>query len=263
MPELLGAGFDPLLLSRIEDAGLNASAPPQQRWIDGWLVRYSPGKARRARCINAVAPGRLPLDDKLQRAAAVYAEAALPMVVRITPFTQPVALDSALAKLGWAEVDNTRVMVRPAQAAGLSVLRNLPSGLHWQALGAPAYADAVGALRGSSSEQVQAHFQRLALSPVAYQGFALSNTDGVLQACGQFAREGDLVGLYDVFTRQQARRQGLAAFLCERLLTLAAREGGVIAYLQVEADNAQARRVYLQLGFSDGYSYRYRQPAGA
>jgi len=23
------------LLSRIEDAGLNASAPPQQRWVDG------------------------------------------------------------------------------------------------------------------------------------------------------------------------------------------------------------------------------------
>ena len=38
------------LLSRIEDAGLNASAPPQQRWMDGWIVRTSPGKARRARC---------------------------------------------------------------------------------------------------------------------------------------------------------------------------------------------------------------------
>jgi len=45
------------LLSRVEDAGLNASAPPQQRWIDGWLVRFSPGKAKRARCVNAVAPG--------------------------------------------------------------------------------------------------------------------------------------------------------------------------------------------------------------
>ncbi len=37
------------LLSRIEDAGINASAPPQQRWVDGWLVRCSPGKAKRAR----------------------------------------------------------------------------------------------------------------------------------------------------------------------------------------------------------------------
>ena len=37
------------LLSRVEDAGINASAPPQQRWLDGWLLRFSPGKAKRAR----------------------------------------------------------------------------------------------------------------------------------------------------------------------------------------------------------------------
>ena len=74
------------LLSRIEDAGLNASAPPQQRWLDGWLLRFSPGKAKRARCINAVAPGRLPVADKLalcaqplrrRRAAADRAHHAL------------------------------------------------------------------------------------------------------------------------------------------------------------------------------------------
>ena len=48
------------LLSRVEDAGINASAPPQQRWVDGWLLRFSPGKAKRARCVQAVADGRLP-----------------------------------------------------------------------------------------------------------------------------------------------------------------------------------------------------------
>lgn len=46
--------IDSVGLSRIEDAGLNASAPPQQRWLDGWLLRYCPGKAKRARCINAL-----------------------------------------------------------------------------------------------------------------------------------------------------------------------------------------------------------------
>ena len=61
----LNPAFDPALLSRIEDAGLNASAPPQQLWLDGWLVRFSPGKAKRARCVNAVALGRLPVDERL------------------------------------------------------------------------------------------------------------------------------------------------------------------------------------------------------
>ena len=47
-------GLPETLLSRIEDAGINASAPPQQRWLDGWLLRFSPGKAKRARCIQAL-----------------------------------------------------------------------------------------------------------------------------------------------------------------------------------------------------------------
>ena len=61
-PLMIGA-VPPDRLVRIEECGLNASAPPQQRLVDGWLVRFSPGKAKRARCVNAVAAGRLPLAD--------------------------------------------------------------------------------------------------------------------------------------------------------------------------------------------------------
>ena len=35
----------PAWLCRIEEAGLNASAPSEQRLLDGWLVRFNPGKA--------------------------------------------------------------------------------------------------------------------------------------------------------------------------------------------------------------------------
>lgn len=249
------------LLSRIEDAGLNASAPPQQRWMDGWLVRTNPGKAKRARCVNAVAEGRQPLAEKLERAAAAFREAGLPMVFRITPFTRPKDLDAQLAARGWATQDDTRVMV--GSTAGLAPPRPLPAGLQWQALGAEAYAEAVGTLRGSPPEQRRAHAERLTLSPVPYQGFSLQRADdGRVLACGQFAREDDLVGLYDVFTHESARGQGLARLLCERLLSLAAKEGALHAYLQVEADNASARRVYGRLGFVDRYAYHYRTPAG-
>lgn len=251
---------DDTLLSRIEDAGLNASAPPQQRWMDGWLVRTNPGKAKRARCINAVAEGRLPLADKLDRAAAAFREAGLPLVFRITPFTLPQGLDAQLAALGWATLDDTRVMV--GRTIGLESPRPPPAGLVWRALGAEAYAEAVGALRGSPPDQRHAHAERLALSPVSYRGFVLQRADdGQVLACGQYALEDDLVGLYDVFTLESARGQGLAGLLCERLLSLAAKEGAIHAYLQVEADNAPARQVYSRLGFVDRYAYHYRTPA--
>lgn len=251
------AAFDPLLLSRAEDAGLNASAPPQQRWLDGWLIRFSPGKAKRARCVNAVAPGRLPLVDKLAQAQAVFAEAQLPMVVRITPFSQPTDLDQQLHALQWPRLDDTRVMLR----ATLDALADepLPSDLVWQSLGHSAFAQAVGQMRGSPLAQRQAHAQRLELSPVPFQALAIRReSDGALLACGQFAREADLVGLYDVFTAPTSRGAGLGRRLCTRLLLQARAEGARSAYLQVEGDNHAARALYRQLGFSDGYAYHYR-----
>lgn len=258
------------LLSRIEDTSLNASAPPQQRWMDGWIVRTSPGKAKRARCINAVAPGRLPLAQKLALARDAFDEAGLPMVVRITPFTEPSGLDAELAAQGWTTLDDTRVMVLanlqggPLAQSPAAPQPPLPAGTAWARLSAEAYAEAVGLLRGSPPEQRRAHAQRLKFSPVPYEGHAIQHAaGGEVLACGQFAREAELVGLYDVYTAEAARGQGLARRLCERLLTLAAAQGARVAYLQVEADNHPARHIYQRLGFTDRYSYHYRQAPGS
>ncbi len=99
-------------------------------------------------------------------------------------------------------------------------------GLVWQAMGHSAFAQAVGQLRGSPLAQRQAHAQRLELSPVPFQALAIRReADGALLACGQFAREGELVGLYDVFTAEAVRGQGLARQLCARLLARARDEG--------------------------------------
>jgi GNAT superfamily N-acetyltransferase len=253
----LNPDFDRKLLVRAEDAGLNASAPQQQLWLDGWLVRFSPGKAKRARCINAVASGRLSVGHKLARAEGVFATAQLPMVVRITPFTRPAGLDGELAARGFGAIDDTRVMVAPQ----LSHLRPpaLQEGLRWAALGHAPMAEAVGAFRGSPLAQRAAHAERLAGSPVPFTALAIKRAeDGVLIACGQSASEGDLVGLYDVFVIEAMRGQGLANALCAKLLTNAREGGAKSAYLQVEADNHDARAVYAKLGFADGYGYHYR-----
>lgn len=255
--------FTETLLSRVEDAGLNTSAPPQQRWLDGWIVRTSPGKARRARCINAVAAGRLPVADKLRLAQAVFDAAGLPLIVRITPFSLPGNLDEALQAAGWEALGHTQVLVCLKLPPPELAERPVPAGLQWRQLDAAAYAAAVGALRGSPTEQQEAHAQRMRLSPIPYHGYALCRGDGQVMACGQSAREGDWVGLYDVFTHPQARGEGLAHSLCERMLSQAASEGATAAYLQVETDNLPAQAVYRRLGFTFGYGYHYRQPPGS
>jgi ribosomal protein S18 acetylase RimI-like enzyme len=254
--------LDDDLLSRIEDASLNASAPPQQRWLDGWIVRYAPGKARRARCVNAVAAGRLPLPQKLQQVSELFAAADLPLVVRITRFTQPPQLDAELAALGYQQEGLTCVLAKPGLRA--SQPEPLPSGLHWAELDLETFADAVGRLRGSPPAHRQSHATRMGQSPVPVKAFAIRR-DGSLEvmACGQFTQEAEVVGLYDVFTHESLRGQGLASHLCERMLSISANSGADIGYLQVEASNHPARLVYARLGFQDGYKYHYREPAAA
>ncbi|MBK1612628.1 hypothetical protein CKO44_04005 [Rubrivivax gelatinosus] len=250
------------LAARAEDAGLNAAAPREQRWLDGWLVRYSPGKAKRARCINAVAEGRLALDERIALAAAVYRDAGLPMFVRITPYTQPPSLDADLAARGWASLDDTRVMLAPALAPELvhEAEAPAPDGFTWNRLDAEAFADAVGELRGSPASQRIAQAQRLAGSPVPYSALALvRQADGAIVACGQVAVEAEFAGLYDVFCAPAARGQGHASRLCRRLLGLAMGQGARVGYLQVEADNLPARAIYRRLGFADAFAYHYRQ----
>jgi GNAT superfamily N-acetyltransferase len=246
-------------LSRIEDASLNASAPTQQRWIDGWLVRTCAGKAKRARSVQPVADGRLPLAQRIALAAAVYGEAGLPMIVRVTPFARPLGLDEALAARGWDRQDDTRVMV----CADLRCFADMPArppepGVTLRRLENEPFAHAVGALRGSPSEQCVAHAQRLAHAPLRFEGWTLTDDQGQLLCCGQVAREADLVGLFDVFTATPARGRGWARWLCTRLLQQAHADGAQRAYLQVEADNSAARAVYHRLGFADVYAYHYR-----
>lgn len=249
--------FDPNLLSRFEDAGLNASAPPQQRWLDGWFLRLSPGKAKRARCINAVAPGRMPVPQKLALCEPVYAQAGLPLIVRVTPFSEPPSLDAELDRSDFAHFDDTRVMWLPTLDA-----LTAPTPIALQAVTGDEFAEAVGALRGTPPDQCAAHAGRLRQASVPHCGFVIER-DGRILACGQFAREDTLVGLYDVFTAPEARRQGLASALCAHLLLGARAQGARIAYLQVDAENHGAISIYRHLGFEEAYTYHYRARSGS
>lgn len=259
----LNPAFEVGLLSRIEDAGLNASAAPQQRWLDGWLVRFSPGKAKRARCINAVAAGRTPLAQRLAVCERLYAEVALPLIVRVTPFSQPAGLDQHLNDCGLRRFDDTLVMVA-ALSDETTVTDKLPPSVQIGALALEPFARRIGELRGSPLAQRQAHAERLLNSPVPFFAFELS-VAGETVACGQIALEDDLVGIYDVFTAPASRGRGYATLLCRHLLASAAARGARHAYLQVDRDNSSARAVYARLGFADAYPYHYRarDPAAA
>ena len=258
--------FDDDWLVRIEDAGINASAPREQRWVDGWLVRLAPGKAKRARSIQPVAPGRLGVDEKLARCLPLFAAAGLPPIVRITPFAQPVRLDEHLAALGMERFDDSLVMALSSldtSAAGGSASATADKAVAFEACDARAFAAWIGAARGSSAREISTHADRIANAPLPHHAVVVRDRNGAVVCGGQVAVDGALAGLYDIFTLAEARGRGLAERLCRHLLGHARRLGADAGYLQVDAGNDGARRLYRRIGFRDAYPYHYRTPAAA
>ncbi|HTN48893.1 MAG TPA: GNAT family N-acetyltransferase [Burkholderiaceae bacterium] len=241
------------LAARVEDAGLTSSQPPQQTIYDGWLLRYSPGKAKRARSVNAVGAGRLPLDEKIAHVDAFYSSHGLPSLYRITPFTEPPALDRALQDAGYAAFDESRVMTAELSPAVHPSDPRRPL----RQLGASEFAGIAGELRGSGAATVAAERQRIA--GIALPSHFLVADDGDRAvACGSIVIDGGFAGIFNMVTAEQLRGRGYASAIVSELLRLAAQAGARLAYLQVDAANAAARRVYARFGFADRYAYWYR-----
>ena len=254
IPAALRSTREPAL-ARIEDAALTASQPREQAFHDGWLLRYANGKAKRARSVNMIGAGERPLEEKLDFCAAFYRRHALPLIFRVTPFSQPHGVDAALERLGYVASEDTRVMVA-ANEAGRDVAA---PAVEINTLDRVAFGDVLVALHGLDPARAAVERNRFALSAV--DGLYLGvNEAGTTVACGSAVLDGPLVGIFGMVTAAAHRGRGLATRLVAELLKRARSRGCTTAYLQVEAGNAPARSAYSKFGFKDGYAYWYRRP---
>lgn len=238
---------------RLEELSLNSSAPPGQLIYDGWLVRLLPGKAKRARSVNAVYPSRLPLEEKIAYCERLFATAGLPALFRLTPFVEPAGLDAELERRGYGRFDDTAVEYAPLD-------RDLPRGTA-QPMELGPWIDAVGELRGSPAGHREAHRARLAGMPLTLRPMGIVD-EGRVVATGLAMIEDDCVGLFDIVTLEGARRRGHARSLVASLLSDARGMGVRHAYLQVQAENTGARSLYRDFGFKEQYLYWYRGREG-
>ena len=248
------SGISGIDAARVEEAGLNALQTQRQLFYDGWLLRLSPGKAKRARSVNPHFGSTLPIDAKIGHCEALYARHGLPALFRITPFVRPPDLEPALAALGYDAFDETLVMATPLSPAP-AVPRRV-AGITLGPVDADAFVDIVGDLRGSPAAQRQAHRERLANSLLTNRMLVL-RSGGKIACAAQIVIDGGVAGLYDVMTAEDARGRGYATRACASLLAWAAQQGARVAHLQVDANNEPALAAYRKFGFATLYTYHY------
>ncbi|OZI21071.1 hypothetical protein CAL26_26915 [Bordetella genomosp. 9] len=240
------------LALRVEEAALNATAVREQMLYDGWLVRWAPSIAKRARSINVIATPYRDLEEKLGFCGELYRRARQPLIFRLTSASPDPGLDEQLAGRGWHRYAENAVMVASLRGTPDPAA---PGTLRYEQADADGFATIAGMLRGSAAEHVMEHRQRLSTVAVPCVRLVARDDEGRTVATGMAVIDGDLAGVFDVVVDEGSRRRGYARQIMHRLFDVAR---AARAYLQVEQGNAAARRLYASLGFSDRYTYWYR-----
>ncbi|MEO8344232.1 MAG: GNAT family N-acetyltransferase [Betaproteobacteria bacterium] len=249
-----GQPFDGLDLSRVEEIGLNALQTQRQLFYDGWLLRVSPGKAKRARSVNAHFSSTLPLARKIAYCERIYAERGLPALFRMTPFLKPLNLETELEARGYEAFELTRV-----QIARLDLPPEAPpvADIDFMTPSAAAFAEAVGVIQETTREQQAAYLERMIQSPLTTRA-VIAVQDGRPVGTGTVMLEDRIAGVFTMGTVPDMRNRGIAGGLLAAMLRWAWEHGATHAYLQVSADNLNAISVYRNFGFVDAYTYHYR-----
>ena len=241
-------------LRRVEEVSLNALQTQRQLFYDGWLLRVSPGKARRGRSVNAHFGSTLPLAQKIRHCERIYEQRHLPVLFRMTPFVQPPGLPEALAAEGYEAFDPTLVQVvpldRPPEPRMAAPRRHRAAAgrrVRGRARG-PAGVDARAARR-----VFRAHGRDPAADARAGRARRRASRSPRAPRCSTTA--------WRACSRWRPpptqRGRGIASALLAGLLTWAWERGAAHAYLQVDAANAPALAVYRKFGFATAYTYHY------
>jgi ribosomal protein S18 acetylase RimI-like enzyme len=231
----------------------HTAVPALRTGFDGpFLMRAFLGGTGRANAVSAVDPLPDPgLPPRLDRIEAAYARLGLPVRFRSTPLDPP-GLQEALLARGYHATEESRVMAGPlaAFAAADAALEVKPApDDEW--LSILSTADHQTPERRAEKRQAAG----MMMVPAAWM--VLRGTDGQAAVSGQLSLDGRLVGFFDVATRPEFRRQGMARRLLAAAAAWAAGQGGATGWLQVSAANASACALYESLGLREIYRYRY------
>jgi GNAT superfamily N-acetyltransferase len=225
--------------------------------LGGWRLRFNHGVTRRA---SSVWPGpgasELPLGARLEAVERFYAERGAAASYQMTPAADPPALDAALAARGYVATD--RVSVELADAATAAALAP-PPGCEVECSDAmPEAWFELSGRRGRFAGDAVPVYGALLGRLAGRAGFALAHAGGEPAAVGLCVAAPPWAGVFSMLTLPAHRGKGLGAAVLGALARWARARGAARLYLQVEEDNAPARRLYARAGFAPRYPYLYR-----
>ena len=231
------------------------SWPASSVEYDGtWALRLTAGHPSKR--INSVNPldraDHSDLERRISRAARRFHSFGRPLVFRQSPLAPP-ELDNILDARGWRRFDETIVMTRDLTNADLSgTLDQVPL----KDVGR--WIDQCIVMESFDGE-VKPGLSEIIGNVQGEVGLFLSeDTSGNPLAAAMAVRFGDLIGLFEIVSNPNMRRQGFARRIMHTAMLWGLENGAKRAWLQVVAANEPAVELYQSEGFQQAYRYAYR-----
>lgn len=258
---MVPAGGKPLsnlpIVRRFEAAGFRAWPAAAVQYDGTWVVRLNAGHpAKRLNSVNTLDPGDVAnIHERVVRAGRRFEAYGRPLTFRLSPLSGP-ALTQYFDAEGWDTLSESLVMCASLTDVPVEqTLHQIPMkdvGRFMNA--AMAVHDMDPALRPGLTEIISS------IEPEAGL-FVLEDGEEPL-ATAVCVHDGDLAGLFEIATGPRVRGKGHGRRVILSALKWARLRGAKQAWLQVEADNEVARRLYDAIGFKELYRYHYRRPRG-
>lgn len=241
----------------IEELSMNAWPSLQTVLYDGWILRFSGGYTRRANSVNLLYEGRLDVNEKISECERLYFGKHLDPVFKMTSASFPKELDDVLSKSGYHYQGETSLHVLDLDR-NEAVTRLSEESVSLSDDASDEWLTSFCEMNAINDSKKQIARQMLKNTIPKKCAASISDDQGKIVSCGLAVLQSGYVGLFDIVTRKEYRRRGLARKLTLALLEWARQNYAHSAYLQVVVGNDSALNLYRSLGFVERYRYWYR-----
>jgi len=240
---------------QIDGWGLRAWPALEEQQVGGWLLRFAGGHTKRSNAVYPLGRPARSIQWAVSNCELLYRLREIPATFRMTDTAQPPGLDAFLAVRGYDLIDRTWVLHCGIEDAPLG--GPVPSRIRIRTVSCDVWLDAYEKLGLLDPPSMRLH--REIVRRAQEEAFPLlAEQGGQILGLNLGVRTGAGIGLFGLYVVKSARRAGVGGALVRATLRAGTEAGATTAYLQVEASNAPARRLYDKHGFRPSHLYWYR-----